>query len=88
MTQPWNYYSQIDLQDLHDPKASAGILLEMKDGHRYFEGRTGVTSAAEQDAWPVSPFTRLPGLDVCASIPVCRLFSCSSNGKERSSRME
>ncbi|ETW80595.1 hypothetical protein HETIRDRAFT_61689 [Heterobasidion irregulare TC 32-1] len=47
---PWNYYSQIDLQDLHDPKASAGILLEMKDGHRYFEGRTGVTSAAEQDA--------------------------------------
>lgn len=32
-------YETIDLDDLHDPEASAGILLEMQDRQRYFEGR-------------------------------------------------
>ncbi|KAG6842122.1 hypothetical protein C0991_001615 [Blastosporella zonata] len=32
-------YAQIDLDDLHDPEASAGIVLEMQDRQRYFEGR-------------------------------------------------
>ncbi|THH12104.1 hypothetical protein EW146_g7816 [Bondarzewia mesenterica] len=50
--QPWNYYPQIDLEDLHDPQASAGILLDMKDRKKYFEGRAGVVGAAEQAARP------------------------------------
>ncbi|KAF4598194.1 TFB1 family protein [Pleurotus pulmonarius] len=33
-------YSQVDLDDLHDPEASNGIVLEMQDRQRYFEGRT------------------------------------------------
>ncbi|KDR75194.1 hypothetical protein GALMADRAFT_249153 [Galerina marginata CBS 339.88] len=32
-------YSQIDIDDLHDPEASSGIILEMQDRQRYFEGR-------------------------------------------------
>ncbi|KII92831.1 hypothetical protein PLICRDRAFT_89359 [Plicaturopsis crispa FD-325 SS-3] len=32
-------YSQIDLDDLHDPEGSAGIILQMQDRQRYFEGR-------------------------------------------------
>ncbi|KAI0930476.1 hypothetical protein AcW1_009147 [Taiwanofungus camphoratus] len=35
-----NHYSQLDLEDLHDNQASAGILLDMQDRQRYFEGRT------------------------------------------------
>ncbi|KAI0694319.1 hypothetical protein BC835DRAFT_1274633 [Cytidiella melzeri] len=34
-------YSQIDLDDLHDNQASAGITLNMQDRQRYFEGRSG-----------------------------------------------
>ncbi|KAF5351862.1 hypothetical protein D9756_007575 [Leucocoprinus leucothites] len=41
-------YSQIDIDDLHDAEASAGILLEMKDRQRYFEGR--MASQAAEDA--------------------------------------
>ena len=41
------HYSQIDLEDLHDNQASAGIMLNMQDRQRYFEGRSGQTS---QDA--------------------------------------
>lgn len=37
------YYSQIDLDDLHDPESSAGIILEMQDRNRYFEGRAATT---------------------------------------------
>jgi hypothetical protein len=32
-------YSQLDIDDLHDPEASNGIILEMQDRERYFEGR-------------------------------------------------
>ena len=32
-------YSQIDFDDLHDQEASPGIVLEMQDRQRYFEGR-------------------------------------------------
>ncbi|KAJ7287846.1 hypothetical protein C8J57DRAFT_1285066 [Mycena rebaudengoi] len=32
-------YGQIDIDDLHDPETSAGIILEMQDRQRYFEGR-------------------------------------------------
>lgn len=32
-------YSEIDIEDLHDPESSAGIALEMQDRQRYFEGR-------------------------------------------------
>ncbi|KAI0048258.1 hypothetical protein FA95DRAFT_1517657 [Auriscalpium vulgare] len=45
---PWNHYSQIDLDDLHDPQASAGILLDMQDRQRYFEGRVGAGKSAEE----------------------------------------
>ncbi|KAJ3567587.1 hypothetical protein NP233_g6270 [Leucocoprinus birnbaumii] len=41
-------YTQIDFEDLHDAEASAGILLEMKDRQRYFEGR--MASQAEEEA--------------------------------------
>ena len=41
------HYSQIDLEDLHDNQASAGIMLNMQDRQRYFEGRSGQTG---QDA--------------------------------------
>ncbi|KAJ7187986.1 hypothetical protein C8R46DRAFT_933665 [Mycena filopes] len=33
-----NSYGQIDIDDLHLPEASAGIVLEMQDRQRYFEG--------------------------------------------------
>ncbi|KIM45230.1 hypothetical protein M413DRAFT_66672 [Hebeloma cylindrosporum] len=32
-------YSQIEIDDLHDPEASNGIILEMQGRERYFEGR-------------------------------------------------
>ncbi|KAH9929497.1 uncharacterized protein BXZ73DRAFT_48014 [Epithele typhae] len=32
-------YMQIDLEDLHDNQSSAGIILDMKDSQRYFDGR-------------------------------------------------
>ncbi|KAJ6594100.1 hypothetical protein B0H19DRAFT_1093796 [Mycena capillaripes] len=31
-------YGQIDIDDLHDPESSSGIVLEMQDRQRYFEG--------------------------------------------------
>lgn len=31
-------YAQLDLEDLHDNESSAGILLDMQDRERYFEG--------------------------------------------------
>ncbi|TFY80605.1 hypothetical protein EWM64_g3406 [Hericium alpestre] len=42
------YYMQIDLDDLHDPQSSEGILLQMQDRQRYFEGRVGAVGAAEE----------------------------------------
>ncbi|KIM91917.1 hypothetical protein PILCRDRAFT_57232 [Piloderma croceum F 1598] len=43
-------YSQIDLDDLHDPEASAGIILEMQDRQRYFEGQMASAASAEAAA--------------------------------------
>jgi transcription initiation factor TFIIH subunit 1 len=35
---------QIDLDDLHDPEAPAGITLDMHDRQRYFDGRMSNSS--------------------------------------------
>jgi len=32
-----DFYRQIDLDDLHDPETSAGIILDMQDRQRYFD---------------------------------------------------
>ena len=32
-------YAQLDLEDLHDNQSSIGIVLDMKDSQRYFDGR-------------------------------------------------
>ncbi|KAF7321699.1 hypothetical protein MKEN_00691300 [Mycena kentingensis (nom. inval.)] len=42
-------YGQIDLDDLHDAESSAGIMLEMQDRQRYFEGGISNGSASEAD---------------------------------------
>lgn len=34
------YYSQIDLEDLHADHASAGIILDMQDRDRYYNGQS------------------------------------------------
>lgn len=39
-------YGQIDLDDLHDPEASTGIILDMQDRQRYFDGRMSNSSTA------------------------------------------
>lgn len=36
-----NLYFEIDLDDLHDAESTSGIVLEMQDRQRYFEGRMG-----------------------------------------------
>lgn len=41
-------YSEIDIEDLHDPEASTGIILEMKGyRERYYEGRMSKPAAEE-----------------------------------------
>ncbi|TFY71942.1 hypothetical protein EVG20_g1057 [Dentipellis fragilis] len=52
LTADLSHYAQIDLDDLHDPQSSAGILLEMQDRQRYFEGRAGTKVAAEEAPRP------------------------------------
>jgi len=47
-------YSQIDIDDLHDPESSAGIILEMQDSQRYFEAR--MSKEAEEAAKQVRSF--------------------------------
>jgi hypothetical protein len=47
-------YSQIDLDDLRDSEASAGIILEMQDRQRYFEGQIASAASAENIARMVS----------------------------------
>ncbi|TDL25910.1 hypothetical protein BD410DRAFT_783894, partial [Rickenella mellea] len=42
-------YSQIDLDDLHDSESTAGIMLEMQDRNRYFEGRAVVAKEDAED---------------------------------------
>jgi transcription initiation factor TFIIH subunit 1 len=49
-------YAQIDLDDLHDPESSAGILLEMQDRQRYFEGGIQTQNLATQARLQVSGF--------------------------------
>ncbi|KAJ7902095.1 hypothetical protein B0H14DRAFT_2669902 [Mycena olivaceomarginata] len=41
-------YGQIDIDDLHDSESSAGIVLEMQDRQRYFEG--GISNSAPEAA--------------------------------------
>ncbi|KAI0630295.1 hypothetical protein C8Q77DRAFT_1160645 [Trametes polyzona] len=36
--------AQLDLEDLHDNQSSSGILLDMQDRQRYFDGRASTTS--------------------------------------------
>ncbi|KAF5380343.1 hypothetical protein D9615_004564 [Tricholomella constricta] len=43
-------YTQIEIDDLRDPEASTGIVLEMQDHQRYFEGRMSNGSAADAAA--------------------------------------
>ncbi|EGO25262.1 hypothetical protein SERLADRAFT_465142 [Serpula lacrymans var. lacrymans S7.9] len=40
-------YGQLDLDDLHDPETSVGIILEMQDRQRYFEGQMASAAAVE-----------------------------------------
>ncbi|KAH9949597.1 hypothetical protein B0H21DRAFT_727583 [Amylocystis lapponica] len=47
----FDHIAQLDLEDLHDNESSAGILLDMHDRQRYFEGR--MTESAEQTPNPV-----------------------------------
>ncbi|KAF7315490.1 hypothetical protein MIND_00064200 [Mycena indigotica] len=42
-------YGQIDLDDLHDAESAAGIVLEMQDRQRYFEGGVANGSSTEAD---------------------------------------
>lgn len=39
-----DFYRQIDLDDLHDPETSAGIILDMQDRQRYFDARMSNSS--------------------------------------------
>ncbi|KAF9454054.1 hypothetical protein P691DRAFT_771042 [Macrolepiota fuliginosa MF-IS2] len=43
-------YTQIEIDDLQDSELSSGILLEMKDRQRYFEGRMASQAAEEAGA--------------------------------------
>ena len=45
---------ELDIEDLHDPESSTGILLEMQDRQRYFEGRM---SSQSDNALEVCPFS-------------------------------
>lgn len=49
-------YAQIDLDDLHDPEASSGIVLEMQDRQRYFEGRMSSASLTDAAAKVINLF--------------------------------
>ncbi|TCD69832.1 RNA polymerase II transcription factor B subunit 1 [Steccherinum ochraceum] len=49
------HYEQIDLEDLHDVQSSAGVILDMQDRQRYFEGRSADTrQAAEKSDVPAA----------------------------------
>ncbi|KAI0703370.1 hypothetical protein C8T65DRAFT_654998 [Cerioporus squamosus] len=38
------HYAQLDLEDLHDNQSSSGIVLDMQDRQRYFDGRATAAS--------------------------------------------
>ncbi|KAG6918522.1 hypothetical protein DXG01_013612 [Tephrocybe rancida] len=42
---PEDEYAHLELDDLRDPEAAAGIVLEMQDRQRYFEGRSAPAGA-------------------------------------------
>ena len=42
-----NSYAQIDIDDLHDPESSNGVLLEMQERQRYFENSMAKNHAQE-----------------------------------------
>ena len=44
-----NYEDEMDLDDLHDPEGNLGIILEMRDRERYFEGRSTASSNGAAD---------------------------------------
>jgi transcription initiation factor TFIIH subunit 1 len=46
--------SQLDLDDLHDASASAGIILEMQDRQRYFEAQGRSAMEGIEDASTVN----------------------------------
>jgi len=69
-----NFYAQIDLDDLHDPEASPGILLQMQDRQRYFEGQMASTVSAEEMARKVRLFVShfsTQSLTTCHVEPQC-----------------
>ncbi|KAJ8077275.1 RNA polymerase II transcription factor B subunit 1 [Marasmius tenuissimus] len=45
--EPEEQYQDIEIEDLNDPESSSGIVLEMQDRQRYFEGRMTGTSSDE-----------------------------------------
>lgn len=67
-------YGQIDIDDLHDSEISTGILLEMKDRQRYFEGR--MASQAAEDAAAKNASLRAliipPFMKLCTNISIPR----------------
>jgi transcription initiation factor TFIIH subunit 1 len=70
-TRQQDAYSQIDLDDLHDPEASAGIILEMQDRQRYFEGQMASAASAEDAARKASlvfsPFSLVSSFEFAMS---------------------
>lgn len=50
---PQQLYAQLDLDDLHASDPNNGIVLEMKDRDRYFDGRASVAGQQSGDE-PVS----------------------------------
>ena len=50
-------YAQLDLEDLHDNQSSVGIVLDMKDSQRYFDGRANGTGQGDGEG-PVRRLTR------------------------------
>ncbi|RPD74246.1 hypothetical protein L226DRAFT_553368 [Lentinus tigrinus ALCF2SS1-7] len=44
------HYAQIDLEDLHDNQSSSGIVLNMQDRQRYFDGRANGTNNGDDGA--------------------------------------
>lgn len=46
---PQQLYAQLDLDDLHASDSNNGIVLEMKDRDRYFDGRASVSGQQSDD---------------------------------------
>jgi transcription initiation factor TFIIH subunit 1 len=57
---PIAYYEQIDLEDLHDVEAAAGIALEMQDRQRYFDGKMASIGEVEPPSVDIQAALRDP----------------------------